>query len=453
MTSSDRVSVRARAARLVLAAGVRPVRRPRLPRRTRRLLAAALVVCAAAASVRPLHAQFFDPAAVAVAQQMGALVAETIALKRLVENQRDQARAHVLGKLAPLTGRLTTIFDSVDRSMAFVYSPYLNPPASPDPIPTRPVNQVVRPCAAGASWNVDDPDQAFCLEPVLAETTIDRVHARLDAEYGAAAEALYGTTRISVDPATRVVTVQQTNAAQLPAHVVELRAAHEEAVRARGRLLRESDEANVEETAGRRAALAGAYKILEEWRGCENVTPGSPAGGALPPCMTTPDGASPAGLGETFDVPDGGGGTVPVTGTEGMLQHVREQLRFVTERMPDEDASHTQMQTMLTQIAVMQGRLRAAQLELTAAAVESAEQSRVRAEAAQRRYQERAVHAIDCVHGEGVFGGVAASPFNVYLPDETGSGGNGRCIPVADDTDQVLQAMMNSDRVFATFTP
>ena len=136
-----------------------------------------------------------------------------------------------------------------------------------------------------------------------------------------------------------------------------------------------------------------------------------------------------------------------------MLQHVREQLRFVTERMPDEDASHTQMQTMLTQMAVMQGRLRAAQLELTAAAVESAEQSRVRAEAAQRRYQERAVHAIDCLHGEGVFGGVAASPFNVYLPDETGSGGDGRCIPVADDTDQVLQAMMNSDRVFATFTP
>lgn len=445
--------MRARAARLVLAAGVRPAWRPR-PRALRRVLAVAVVVSVAAASVRPLHAQFFDPAAVAVAQQMGALVAETIALKRLVENQRDQARAHVLGKLAPLTGRLTTIFDSVDRSMAFVYSPYLNPPASPDPIPTRPVNQVVRPCAAGASWNVDDPDQAFCLEPVLAETAIERVRARLDAEYGAAAaEALYGTTRISVDPATRVVTLQQTNAAQLPAHIVELRAAHEEAVRARGRLLRESDEANVEETAGRRAAVAGAYKILEEWRGCENVTPGSPAGGALPPCMTTPDGASPDGLGETFDVPDGAGGTVAVTGTEGMLQHVREQLRFVTERMPDEDASHTQMQTMLTQIAVMQGRLRAAQLELTAAAVESAEQSRVRAEAAQRRYQERAVHAIDCLHGEGVFGGVAASPFNVYLPDETGSGGDGRCIPVADDTDQVLQAMMNSDRVFATFTP
>ena len=280
--------MRASAARLVLAAGVRPPRRPGSQRAARRLLASALVVCVAAASVRPLHAQFFDPAAVAVAQQMGALVAETIALKRLVENQRDQARAHVLGKLAPLTGRLTTIFDSVDRSMAFVYSPYLNPPASPDPIPTRPVNQVVRPCAAGASWNVDDPDQAFCLEPVLAETAIERVRARLDAEYGAAAEALYGTTRISVDPATRVVTLQQTNAAQLPAHVVELRAAHEEAVRARGRLLRESDEANVEETAGRRAAVAGAYKILEEWRGCENVTPGSPAGGALPRCMARP---------------------------------------------------------------------------------------------------------------------------------------------------------------------
>ena len=310
-----------------------------------------------------------DPAGWAVVAQMAAIISQAIAIKRQVENVRNQARAEFFGKLAPLTGKLTVVAgwlrNARSRAAVSVYNPASHTAfLPPDSLPA--FNRPMEECAGGAAG----PEP--CMPPISAAALPASLVGNLSA--GAQRAVASGSGQ---SPVTRAYGASD---AQLRAAVANLQR------RAEDLIVRQDAGAR---RAGRRVALNRALvdeqmAIVEDWRGCQEAQPGAwapppPAVDDRMPCMTH------GGLGRG----DPGGGT------QGAQADLAAKLDAL-ERYQDGDVSKVQLDTMQTQLIVMLGRLQAARAGREAAALEAEQEARMAAEAARRRNVERRRQDFEC---------------------------------------------------------
>ena len=371
----------------------------RLRRNARfRLVSVGLVIVLVAGSAVPAaRGQIDSPVAWEVVAKMSALVGQMISIKQNVSQQRDQMRMKFMGKLAPLTSKLSVV-------NCFLSSVVRANPASAIPgctgsrLPGAPgdyhdvtlngedvrFNDTEEVCGPGVTG-------AICHDEAvpLADLTQGAGHlqASLNSVYGNA-------TWYPAGP---------------PAHVVS-RHARQQAALADTALVMEIQEQRFDDRIRyRRAAIDGAMSIVEEWRGCQPLPDGAVIDGGDPrlPCVTN------EGIGR-----DSGNGTT------GMLEELGVMLRFVREQQ-EGDASLEQLSTMGTQIRIMQARIMAARVEMDAVLTEQRQEDDLQNQAFLRRNQVLAGLRLDCLDGRS---GQPASPFNRFVPNYSAVAG-GVCLP------------------------
>ena len=373
-----------RAAGRVLRAGnaPRPRRFPVLVRRPgvrRAVVALSIVGALAVHQALPRAFVGMDPAGWAVVAQMAALVSEMISIKRQVENQRDQARAHIYGKIAPLAGKVSVGHQVLSNYLDVNEAPWFdgtNPIVPEEPFNTPP------PLCTGNNPPADclpDPDDLV-----------------LDA--GAQADARQTTNTI----------LSAAFGGAVPTHVSGSVGRLFDAVEYLTERTRDDRDAADARAAERRATVAMAMGIVEEWRGCNRSTEANPYTlGTVqrPPCFT----AGGEGRGQTLS--DG------EVGTEGVLEGLYEALDFVQANQ-EGDASLTQLATIETQVNLMRARIQAANLELDLFEAEQEQRNQFAREAAVRRNDEFLALQIECLQGNGggsVFNMLEYDPENPSL--------------------------------------
>ena len=437
----------------------RAVLRTRLGRAGAVALAAALLF--AVQVTRPDGVDAFagipDPAVFVFAAQYTSLVGENMRLKRTAENVRDLHKAIDLGKIAPLRGRLSTVARSLNRSMAAASNGgvrgFLTSAArNGQPVRFDPFNRVKPICATPSPAARDD-----CASPLPPADAIERSYDFRSDRHEANTRGLFqeATYSFSADGAMTVTATAHQGA--LPAALVQARAAHE----ARARAIRQqyedvhmpaSGESFDDRTYGaRRAAVASAMNVIEEWRGCVAAVPGQPltgpAAGALPPCAPGPDGVTAGGVDtEAFETPDATGNLVAVpAGTKGYAHVLREQLDFIDTEMPGADVAVNQHLNMQTRLALTHARINAARAELAATEIEIGQQAMLAGQMRERRAQELFAARIECRENPGTrWPGVTPSRYNRLVPSLDGNGSaadaNTVCLQYNDVAAQRYQA-------------
>ena len=405
MTNLQRRLAGARAASRVLSVGQveRPPRRALFRRHPwfRRGVIAVTVV--AFLFIQQVPARTFlglDPAGWAVVTQMAALVSQMIAVKRQVENQRDQARAHIYGKIAPIEGKLSIAHNFLSTHLDPVNAPWFDP-GGQAAIPEEPFNQPLPDCVPGSPLPSCMPDINDAVLP-------DNV-------------------RNGARSATQTV-LAATFGGSVPAHVNQSVDRLFTAVEYYADRSREQRQAREDREAKQRAVTAMSMGILEEWRGCNRSTVADPYSIATvqrPPCFS----AGGEGRGDTLS--DG------EVGTEGMLEGLYEMLDFV-ENNQEGDASLTQLATIETQVALMRGRLQAANLELDLLEVEENQRVQLASEAAARRADELDAMRLECVQANA---GGSVHNYLVYNPEDPAAS---ECVQV-DDITAAQIALLNQD--------
>ena len=373
------------------------------------VLAAVMVVGRAAPAGAFLSS--LDPAGWAVVAQMAAIISQAIAIKRQVENVRNQARAEFFGKLAPLTGKLTVVSrwlrNARSQAGVSVYNPASYAvllPADSLPEFNRPMDECVPGAVAGA-----DP----CMPPITAAALPASVVTGLGVQARRAVRSSGG-----VSPITRAYSASDS---VLVAAVSNLE-------RRLAELIQRQEAAARREQAKRavsRALIEEQMAIVEDWRGCQEAPPGAwappaPSVDDRLPCMTND------GLGRN----DSGGGT------QGAQSDLVAKLDAL-EAYQDGDVSKVQLDTMQTQLIVTLGRLQAARIEREASALEEEQEARMAAEAARRRNVERAAADYNCKAQFGVH-----SYFIETFPSATPP--QGRCLQVRDVSAAVMAAAASS---------
>ena len=368
-------------------------------------LAAAMLVGRAAPAGAFLSS--LDPAGWAVVAQMAAIISQAIAIKRQVENVRNQARAEFFGKLAPLTGKLSVVagwlrtartqagvcvYDPLNCALS--HTPGSHTTLTPDTIPVfnRPLPQCVGPS----------------LQPCMpADRTLPVALA------GQMSGVALGASLSSAgrSPITRAYSAADADIT---------RAVNNRRVRMEAALARQEAavERNEQRRAMRRAIVEEQQAIVEDWRGCQEAPPGAwspppPTADDRIPCVTND------GLGR--EDPGVGGGT------QGVQQDLVSKLDAL-EAYQDGDVSKVQLDTMQTQLVVMLGRIEAARAEREAAAEAERQDARMAAEAARRRQVELQEADADCKVANGVY-----SYFEeTFSPQGPSTPPAGRCVVVTD---------------------
>ena len=369
----------------------------RLRRNARfRLVSVGLVIVLVAGSAVPgaRGQQFYSPAAAALAAQMFALAGQMASLKSNVSQQRDQMRLQFMGKLAPLTAKLSVV-------NCFLSSVVRANPASAIPGCTGSgvLGDYHDVTLTGEDVRFNDTEEV-CGPGVTGVICHDEAVPLADLTEGAgqlqdSLNSVYGNaTWYPAGP---------------PAHVVR-RHARQQAALADTALVMEIQEQRFDDRIRyRRAAIDGVMSIVEEWRGCQPLPDGAVIDGGDPrlPCVTN------EGIGR-----DSGNGTT------GMLEELGVMLRFVREEQ-EGDASLEQLSTMDTQIGIMQARIMAARVEMDAVLTEQRQEDELQNQALLRRNQVLAGLRLDCLDGRS---GQPASPFNLFVPNYSGVAG-GVCLP------------------------
>lgn len=295
-----------------------------------------------------------DPAGWAVVAQMAAIISQAVAIKRQVENVRNQSRAEYFGKLAPLSGKLAVVSgwmrNARNRAGAVVY----NPASSRDLLPaTLPVfNRPLEECAPGV-----DP----CMPPLSSATlpvsTIGTLAGTVRANVGSSG---------SPNP---IVSSYTANDVRLRQMVDRLEArAQDNIVRAEAAAVRAENDRAV-----RRAVIEEQMAIVEDWRGCQEAPPGA----WTPPPATTDD-RLPCMTNDGLGREDTRGGT------QGAQSDLVAKLDAL-ELYQDGDVSKVQIDTIQTQLIVMLGRLQAARIEREAVQMEAEQEALMVFEARRRR--------------------------------------------------------------------
>jgi len=359
-----------------------------------------------------------DPAGWAVVAQMAAIISQAIAIKRQVENVRNQARAEFFGKLAPLSGKLTVVAgwlrNARTQAGVCVYDPRNcalghNPGSHVDLLPSSiPVfNRPMDPCAGAVSPT--DP----CMP-----TTRTLPPATVAGLAGAARGSMLGSAGLS--PITRAYTAADGDiAAGIGVMEARMRHAIDRADRAIDR--------NEQKRALRRALVEEQMAIVEDWRGCQEAVPGSwtPPAGTVDdriPCVTND------GLGR--EEPGVGRGTTGIQ--EGLVSKLDALQAY-----QDGDVSKVQLDTMQTELIVMLGRIQAAGLEREAAEMAERQDARMAAEAARRRMVELQQLSVDCKVANGPYSYFVESAPITVPP-------SGRCMVVTDASAASLAALRSS---------
>ena len=319
-------------------------------------LAAVMVVGRAAPAGAFLSS--LDPAGWAVVAQMAAIISQAIAIKRQVENVRNQARAEFFGKLAPLTGKLSIVSgwlrNARSKAGVGVYNPQSY--AALLPTTTLPVfNRPMEACVGGGMTGVP------CMPPI--EST-----AVPASTIGPLATGVRGNVLSSASQSS-LVRAYGANDAELGRTVDRLEA------RARENITRQRAAAERAENkrAVARAIVEEQMGIVEDWRGCQ----AAPAGAWNPPAPTVDDRLP-------CMTNDGLGRNDPGGGTQGAQSDLVAKLDAL-ERYQDGDVSKVQLDTLQTQLIVMLGRLEAARVERDAMELAEEQELRMAAEAKRRR--------------------------------------------------------------------
>lgn len=340
-----------------------------------------------------------DPAGWAVVAQMAAIISQAIAIKRQVENVRNQARAEFFGKLAPLTGKLSVVAarlrDARSQAGVIVFNPSSHTAFLPDTLP--PFNHPMEECVGGVVGA--DP----CMPPITAA----RLPATVVTDLASSVRSVAASSG-SPSPFIRSYTAADGRMQAAIRHLeqrTEALAVRQVATAERAQRRRQVARALVEEQ----------MAIVEDWRGCQEAPPGAwsppvPSVDDRLPCMTN------RGLGRE----DGGGGG----GTEGLQQDLAAKLDAL-DRYQDGDVSKVQLDTMQTQLLVTLGRLQAARVEREAAALEEAQEAAAAAEALRRREVELLAEDFSCKERFGV-----QSYFIENMPPTLPP--SGRCLQVRD---------------------
>lgn len=319
----------------------------------------ALVAALVVGRVQPAGAflSALDPAGWAVVAQMAAVISQAVAIKRQVENVRNQSRAEYFGKLAPLTGKLSVVSgwlrNARNRAGVSIYNPASSAGLLPATLPefNRPMDE----CVGGT------PSLAPCMPPItsaaLPVATIGTLAANARASV------------VSSSSPNPIISSYTANDASLRQTVDRLEArGRDNIARTEAAAVRAENDRAV-----RRALIEEQMAIVEEWRGCQEAPPGA----WNPPPATTDD-RLPCMTNDGLGRQDQGGGT------QGAQEDLVAKLDAL-ERYQDGDASKVQLDTMQTQLIVMLGRVQAARLEREAHEMEREEEERMVAEAERRR--------------------------------------------------------------------
>ena len=246
----------------------------RLRRRARfRVVSVALVAVLGTVAVIPSarsQTGLGNPAAWAVVAQMLALVGQMTAVKETVTQQRDQMRMQFMGKLAPLTSKLSVV-------NCFMSGVVRGNPAS-----------AITGCTGsglpGSSGDYHDvtltgedvrfnDTEVVCAPGVTGAICHDEAVPLADLTEGA------GQLQASLDSVYGNATWYPAGA---PAHVVA-RHARQQAALADTALVMEIQEERFDDRIRyRRAAIDGAMSIVEEWRGCQPLPDGAVIDGGDP---------------------------------------------------------------------------------------------------------------------------------------------------------------------------
>ncbi len=360
-------------------------------------LAAVMVVGRAAPAGAFLSS--LDPAGWAVVAQMAAIISQAIAIKRQVENVRNQARAEFFGKLAPLTGKLRPVANTIRNARSKAGVSVYNPasyavllPADSLPEFNRPMDECVPGAVAGA-----DP----CMPPITA--------AALPASVVSSLTGRAQSDAVSSGSSSPFVSAYGANDASIRASIRNMRSRLNAAIDRQTA----AAEREVRQQAVARALIEEQMAIVEDWRGCQEAIPGAwnppaPSVDDRLPCMTND------GLGRN----DAGGGT------QGAQSDLVAKLDAL-EAYQDGDVSKVQLDTMQTQMIVMLGRLQAARIEREAAALEEAQELMMVEEAARRRQVQLQQRELDCKARFGIH-----SHFIERFPAQVPP--RGRCLRVRD---------------------
>ncbi len=365
----------------------------------------ALVAVMVVGRVQPAGAflSALDPAGWAVVAQMAAVISQAVAIKRQVENVRNQARAEFFGKLAPLTGKLGVVSDWLENARRVggaVYNPQVPTTLPPNTFPVfnRPMDE-----CAGATGA--EP----CMPPIRSAALPMRT-------IGALADNARAAVRdTSPNPIIASYTADDRRLRQT-INRLETRG------RANIRRTRAAAERAENERAMRRALIEEQMAIVEEWRGCQEAPPGAwnPAGDERLPCVTN------GGLGQGDD----GGGT------QGAQEDLRTKLEAL-DTYQDGDVSQVQLDTMQTQLIIMLGRFQAVRLEREAHELERREEERMIVEAERRRSLQVLERDLRCQERFG--------PQSHFIEDgEQNTPPTGSCRRVVDVSEQAIRRMANS---------
>ena len=358
-------------------------------------LAAVMVVGRAAPAGAFLSS--LDPAGWAVVAQMAAIISQAIAIKRQVENVRNQARAEFFGKLAPLTGKLTVVAGWVrnarSRAGVLVYNPASHAVfLPPDTLPE--FNRPMPECVVGAPAAADP-----CMPPITAA----RLPASLVTDLGTSLRGA-ALSSGSTSPFVRSYSAADGRMTAAILHLqqrTEALAARQAAMAATEQRRRQVARALVEEQ----------MAIVEDWRGCQEApaAPGTRRSVSRDrlPCMTT------RGLASRLRC-----------GTQGAQSDLAAKIDALGVYQ-DGDVSKVQLDTMQTQLLVTLGRLQAARVEREAVALEQEQEALVAREALRRREVELVAADFDCKQQFGIH-----SYFIENMPPTVPPGG--RCLQVND---------------------
>ena len=374
-------------------------------------LALAAVMVVGKASPAGAFLSALDPAGWAVVAQMAAIISQAIAIKRQVENVRNQARAEFFGKLAPLTGKLTVVSGWLRNARSKAGVSVYNPASYAVLLPTDSLPEFNRPmeeCVSGVPAGADP-----CMPPITAAALPASVVTGLGVQARQAVQSSAG-----VSPITRAYSASDSvlvaAVSNLERRVAELIQRQEAAAR------REQAKRAVS-----RALIEEQMAIVEDWRGCQEA----PSGAWSPPAPSVDD-RLPCMTNDGFGRNDSGGGT------EGAQSDLVAKLDAL-EAYQDGDVSKVQLDTMQTQLTVTLGRLQAARIEREAVALEEEQEARMAAEAARRRNVERAGADYNCKAQFGVH-----SYFIETFPSATPP--RGRCLQVRDVSAAAMAAAASS---------
>lgn len=336
-----------------------------------------------------------DPAGWAVVAQMAAVLSQAIAIKRQVENVRNQARASFFGKLAPLNGKLrrvqATMTNVRTKTSLSTVLPSTSTVLLQDTM--EPFNRPPVECTGDPS----DPFDCMPAQETIEPSVLTAAATRASTSYVSPAFVSGGYVPFTAG-AARFQQATQALGREFRADMDRLGFAADKAAERRMQL---------------RAQIEANMGVIEDWRGCQPAPHTGavidPADDDRLPCATN----------------DGLGRQDPSGGTDGLQEQLVLNLQAL-DQYQDGDVSQAQIDSFQTQALVTLARIEAARAEAAARRLEQEQEQRIIAESARRQAAAYIERNVECRAVNG--------PLSYWQPTTAGSPEGGVCHTVEDRT-------------------